>query len=166
MIAPDRKHDTALDRVAGALSSEAARTELYRYASNVAEQMPPDSSSWYVVGANIQVNAVTRRELTTLAAEAKKGGTILAGFLSVLEWLPGARNVAIASAAAGAAFALILVALIGWGAYGLGSTAQENIRWKTWNQSACDSLANVRHDLRSHGADVQALDRERTRRSC
>jgi hypothetical protein len=166
VIAPDRKHDTALERVAGALASEAARTELYRYASNVAEQMPPDSSSWYVVGANIQVNAVTRHELATLAAEAKRGGTILAGFLGVLEWLPGAKNVAIASAAAGTAFALILIALVGWGAYGLGSTAQENIRWKTWNQSACDSLANVRHDLRSHGAEVQALDRERTRRGC
>ncbi len=166
MIARDPKQDTALDRVAGALSSEAARTELYRYASNVAENMPPDSSSWYVVGANIQVNAVTRRELTSLAAEAKRGGTILAGFLGVLEWLPRAKNVAIASAVAAAAFTLVLIALIGWGAYSLGSTAQENIRWKTWNQSACESLASVRHDLRSHGAEVQALDRERTRRGC
>jgi len=104
VIARDPKQDTALDRVAGALSSEAARTELYRYASNVAENMPPDSSSWYVVGANIQVNAVTRRELTSLAAEAKRGGTILAGFLGVLEWLPRAKNVAIASAVAAAAF--------------------------------------------------------------
>lgn len=166
MIARDPKPDTALDRVAGALSSEAARTELYRYASNVAEYMPPDSSSWYVVGANIQVNAVTRRDLATLAAEAKKGGTILAGFLGVLQWLPGAKNVAIASAAAAAAFTVVLIAVVGWGAYGLGSAAQENIRWRTWNQSACESLANVRHDLRSHGADVQALDRERTRRGC
>ena len=32
---------------------------------------------------------------------------------------------------------------------------------ETLNQSACDGLANVRDDLRSHGADVQALDRER-----
>ena len=166
MIARDPKQDTALDRVASALSSEAARTELYRYASNVAEHMPPDSSSWYVVGANIQVNAVTRRELTTLAAEAKKGGTILAGFLGVLQWLPGAKNVAIASAMAAAAFTVVLIAVVGWGAYGLGSAAQENIRWKTWNQSACESLANVRHDLRSHRADVQAFDRERTRRGC
>lgn len=165
MIAPERKQ-TALDRVAGALSSEAARTELYRYASNVAEQMPPDSTTWYVVGASIQVNAVTRLELATLAAEAKKGGTILAGFLGVLEWLPGAKNVAIVSAVAAAAFTFILVALIGWGAYGLGSSAQENIRWKSLNQITCESLANVRHDLRSHGADVQALDRERTRRGC
>jgi hypothetical protein len=166
VIARDQKPDTALDRVAGALSSEAVRTELYRYASNVAEHMPPDASSWYVVGANIQINSVTRRELTILAAEAKKGGTILAGFLGLLQWLPGARNVALASAAAAAAFTVVLIAVIGWGAFSLGSTAQENIRWKTWNQSACDSLANVRHDLRSQGADVQALDRERTRRGC
>jgi hypothetical protein len=31
---------------------------------------------------------------------------------------------------------------------------------------ACRALANVRHELRIHRADVQALDRERTRRGC
>jgi alpha-beta hydrolase superfamily lysophospholipase len=28
------------------------------------------------------------------------------------------------------------------------------------------ALANVRHDLRARGADVQAIDRARTRRGC
>jgi len=90
---------TALDRVASGLSSEAARTELYRYASNVAEQMPPDASSWYVVGAVMQVNAVTRSELTTLAKEAKRGGTILAGFYEVAARLPTIAGVSLLTAA-------------------------------------------------------------------
>ena len=42
MIAPKPERETALDRVASALASEAARAELYRYATGVAEAMPPD----------------------------------------------------------------------------------------------------------------------------
>jgi len=96
--------------VASGLSSEAARTELYSYASNVAEQMPPDASSWYVVGAVMQVNAVTRTELTTLAKEAKRGGTILAGLIRLAESFPRAGALALASAAA-AAICVLLVAV-------------------------------------------------------
>lgn len=62
---------------------------------------------------------------------------------------------------------LLAVAIQGWRVgYGAGWDAQQSVRWKTWNQSACESLANVRHELRTRGADVQALDRERTRRGC
>jgi len=157
---------TALDRVASGLSSEAARTELYRYASNVAEQMPPDASSWYVVGAVMQINAVTRTELTTLAKEAKKGGTILAGLLSLVEWFPRAGLIALASAAVAAICVLFVAVPLGQQAYNAGWSAQESVRWRTWNHSACDSLGNVRHELRSQRADVRALDRERTRRGC
>ena len=158
--------DTPLDRVAGALSSESARTELYRYATSVAEEMPPDASSWYVVGAVMQVNAVTRRELASLASEAKKGGTILAGLASLTAWFPRASAIATAAAAA-AVFVTLVVLVVSWRfAYGVGWHDQENVRWKTWSQSACESLASVRHDLRSHGNDVRALDHERVRRGC
>lgn len=159
-------HQTALDRVAGGLSSEAARTELYRYASNVAEQMPPDASSWYVVGAVMQVNAVTRHELITLAKEAKKGGTILAGLLSLIEWFPRAGIIALGSAAVAAICVLFVAVPLGQQAYNAGWSAQESVRMKTWNHSACDSLGNVRHELRSQRSDVRALDRERIRRGC
>jgi len=158
--------DTPLDRVAGALSSESARTELYRYASSVAEAMPPDSTTWYVVGAVMQVNAVTRRELASLASEAKKGGAILAGLLSLTAWFPRAGVIA-ASAASAAVLALLVALVVSWHfAYGVGWHDQENVRWETWNQSACKSLADVRHDLRSHGNDFRALDHERVRRGC
>jgi len=158
--------DTPLDRVAGALSSESARTELYRYATSVAEAMPPDSTSWYIVGAVMQVNAVTRRELASLANEAKKGGTILAGLSSLTAWFPRAGIIA-AAAASAAVLATLMVLVVSWRVgYGIGWHDQENVRWKTWNQSACESLANVRHDLRSHGSDVRALDHERVRRGC
>jgi len=158
--------DTPLDRVAGALSSESARTELYRYATSVAEAMPPDSTSWYIVGAVMQVNAVTRRELASLASEAKKGGAILAGLSSLTAWFPRAGVIA-AVASSIAVVAALLVLVVSWRfAYGVGWHDQENVRWKTWNQSACESLASVRHDLRSHGNDVRALDHERVRRGC
>jgi len=158
--------DTTLDRVAGALSTEAARTELYRYATTVAESLPPDSTGWYIVGAVMQVNAVTRRELASLANEAKKGGTILAGLLSLTAWLPRAGMIA-AAAASAAVLAVLVVLVVSWRVgYGIGWHDQENIRWETWNQSACKSLADVRHDLRSHGNDVRALDHERVRHGC
>jgi len=166
MKARESERDTPLDRVAGALSSESARTELYRYARSVAEAMPPDSTSWYVVGAVMQVNAVTRRELASLASEAKKGGTILAGLSSLTAWFPRAGVIA-ASAASAAVLALLVALVFGWRfAYGVGWHDQESVRWKTWNQSACESLSNVRHDLRTHGNDVRALDHERVRRGC
>ncbi len=158
--------DTPLDRVAGALSSESARADLYRYATSVAEAMPPDSTSWYIVGAVMQVNAVTRRELASIANEAKKGGTILAGLSSLTTWYPRARVIAAISASA-AVFALLVALVFGWRfAYGVGWRDQNTLRWETWNQSACKSLASVRHDLRSHGNDVRALDHERVRRGC
>lgn len=69
--------------------------------------------------------------------------------------------------AAVSALAVLTIAVGCWrSGYGAGWSAQENVRWKTWNQSACESLAEVRHDLRTRAADVQALDRERTRRGC
>jgi len=158
--------DTSLDRVAGALSNESARTELYRYASSVAEAMPPDSTGWYIVGAVVQVNAVTRHELTTLAGEAKKGGTILAGLSSLTQWFPRASVIATGAASVAVFLALMMLAVTWRFAYDVGWNAQESVRWKTWNQSACESLASVRHDLRSHDSDVRALDRERVRRGC
>ncbi len=114
----------------------------------------------------MQVNAVTRRELASLASEAKKGGTILAGLSSLTAWLPRAGIIA-AAAASAAVLATLMVLVVSWRVgYGIGWHDQENVRWKTWNQSACESLASVRHDLRSHGSDVRALDHERVRRGC
>ena len=166
MNAREPGRDTPLDRVAGALSNESARTELYRYASSVAEAMPPDSTGWYIVGAVVQVNAVTRRELATLAGEAKKGGTILAGLSSLTAWFPRASVIAMAAAGLAVILALLMLSVTWRFAYGVGWNAQESVRWKSWNQGVCDSLSTVRHDLRSHGNDVRAVDRERNRRGC
>jgi len=125
----------------------------------------PDSTGWYVVGAVVQVNAVTRRELASLASEAKEAERPH-GLLSLVAWFPRAGVIAATSASA-AVVALLVVLVIGWRfAYGVGWSNQENMRWKTWSQSACESLASFRHDLRSHGNDIRALDHERTRRGC
>jgi hypothetical protein len=150
VIARDPKSDTALDRVAGALSSEAARTELYRYASSVAEHMPPDASSWYVVGANIQVNAVTRRELTTLAAEAKKGGTILAGFYEVAARMPKLAGTSLLTAAVTMLLAGILANVFWHGGYDAGWGGSQNGIYATQQQLRCQGIAALRHELVAH----------------
>jgi hypothetical protein len=168
MIAPKPSHDTALDRVANALASEAARAELYRYATNVAEAMPPDSSSWYVVGAVVQVNAVTRHELTTLAAEAKKGGTILAGLRSLVQWLPRASIIAAGAAAIALVFAFAVIVPLWQNAYGAGWSASRDAGYQPVNLQVCQSLANVRHHLAlgHRQPDLDAMQREMTARGC
>jgi hypothetical protein len=168
MIAPKPSHDTALDRVANALASEAARAELYRYATGVAEAMPPDSSSWYVVGAVVQVNAVTRHELTTLAAEAKKGGTVLAGLRTLVQWLPRAGIIASGAAAIALIFAFAVIAPLWQNAYGAGWSASRDAGYEPVNLQVCKSLANVRHQLAiAHRQPaLDALQREMTARGC
>jgi hypothetical protein len=168
MIAPKPSHDTALDRVASALASEAARAELYRYATGVAEFMPPDSSSWYVVGAVIQVNAVTRNELTTLAAEAKKGGTILAGLNRLVQWLPRASIIASGAAATALVFAFAVIAPLWQNAYGAGWNASRDAGYQPINVLVCRSLTNVRHQLAiAHRQPaLDAMQREMTARGC
>jgi hypothetical protein len=168
MIAPKPDRETALDRVASALASEAARAELYRYATGVAEAMPPDSSSWYVVGAVVQVNAVTRQELTTLAAEAKKGGAILAGLRSLVQWLPRASIIASGAAAIAFIFACAVIVPLWQNAYGTGWNASRNAGYQPINVQVCQSLANVRHQLAiAHRQPaLDAMQREMTARGC
>ena len=168
MIASKPGNDTALDRVAGALASEAARADLYRYATNVAEAMPPDSSSWYVVGAVIQVNAVTRQELTTLAAEAKKGGAILAGLRSLIQWLPRASIIASGAAAIALIFAFAVIVPLWQNAYGAGWSASRDAGYQPVNLQVCQSLVNVRHHLAlaHRQSDLDAMQREMTTRGC
>jgi len=158
--------DTPLDRVAGALSTESARTELYRYASTVAESLPPDSTGWYIVGAVMQVNAVTRRELASLANEAKKGGTALAGLVRIAQWLPGARTIAMATAVVTIIVALGIAAGTWVFAYNTGYGKSQVDGYVPIRQEVCGELNRVRHDLRTRRTDVQALDRERVRFGC
>jgi hypothetical protein len=168
MIASKPSHDTALDRVANALASEAARADLYRYATGVAEFMPPDASSWYVVGAMIQVNAVTRQELTTIAAEAKKGGAILAGLNRLVGWLPRASMIAYGAAATALVFAFAVIAPLWQNAYGAGWNDGRNAGYQPVNLQVCQSLANVRHRLAiAHRQPaLDAMQREMTARGC
>ncbi len=141
---------TALDRVASGLSSEAARTELYRYASNVAEQMPPDASSWYVVGAVMQVNAVTRSELTTLAKEAKRGGTILAGFYEVAARLPTIAGVSLLTAAVTVLLTAVVASVFWHGGYDAGWSGSQSGISATQQQLRCQGIAALRHELIAH----------------
>jgi len=168
MIAPKPDRETALDRVASALASEAARAELYRYATNVAEAMPPDSSSWYVVGAVVQVNAVTRQELTTLAAEAKKGGAILAGLRSLVQWLPRASIIASGAAATALVFAFAVIAPLWHNAYGAGWNDGRSAGYQPINLQVCQALANVRHQvaIAHRQLDVEVIQRGMTARGC
>jgi hypothetical protein len=168
MIASKPGNDTALDRVASALASEAARAELYRYATGVAEFMPPDSSSWYVVGAVIQVNAVTRNELTTLAAEAKKGGAILAGLRSLVQLLPRASIIASGAAATALVFAFAVIAPLWHNAYGAGWNDGRNAGYQPINLQVCQALANVRHQvaITHRQPALDAIQREMTARGC
>jgi len=159
---------TALDRVASGLSSEAARTELYRYASSVAEQMPPDASSWYVVGAVMQVNAVTRTELTTLAREAKRGGTILAGFYEVAARLPTIAGVSLLTAAVTMLLAGVLANFFWRGGYDAGWAAREVAGYTPVNQQVCRALKNVRQQLvlERRQPAAEAVQRAMTQRGC
>jgi len=141
---------TALDRVASGLSSEAARTELYRYASNVAEQMPPDASSWYVVGAVMQVNAVTRTELTTLAQQAKRGGTILAGFYEVAARLPTIAGVSLLTAAVTVLLTAVVASVFWHGGYDAGWSGSQSGLSATQQQLRCQGIAALRHELVAH----------------
>jgi hypothetical protein len=168
VIAPQPGQATALDRVASALASETARAELYRYATNVAEAMPPDSSSWYVVGAVVQVNAVTRAELTTLAAEVKKGGAILAGLRSLVQWFPRAGSIALGAAAIALIFAFAVIVPLWQNAYGAGWDASRAAGYLPINEQVCRSLANVRHQLAlAHRQPaLDALQRQMTARGC
>jgi hypothetical protein len=157
--------ETALDRVVAALSPE-ARLELLSYATKVAEPMPPESSSWYVVGAVVQVNAAQRLSLVTLSDQVKTGSTILSGLSKVAAALSRLATFSTAFAALAVVAALTLV-LAGWrGGYGTGWDAANHQTLMGYSAYACRALANVRHELRIHRADVQALDRERTRRGC
>jgi len=162
----ESERDTPLDRVASALSSESARTELYRYATSVAEAMPPDSTSWYIVGAVMQVNAVTRRELASLASEAKKGGTALAGLVRIAEWLPGAQKIAMVTAVVTLIVALGIAGGTWVFAYNTGYGKSQVDGYVPIRQEVCGELNRVRHDLRTRRADVEALDRERVRFGC
>jgi hypothetical protein len=158
--------ETALDRVIAALSSEEARIELLSYATKVAEPMPPDATSWYVVGAVVQVNAAQRLSLVTLSDQVKTGSTILSGLHQVAAALPRLATFSTAFAALAVVAALTL-ALAGWrGGFGTGWDAANHQTLMGYNAYACRALANVRHELRIRRADVQALDRERTRRGC
>ncbi len=141
---------TALDRVASGLSSEAARTELYRYASSVAEQMPPDASSWYVVGAVMQVNAVTRTELTTLAKEAKRGGTILAGFYEVAARMPRIAGTSLLTAAVTMLLAGVLANVFWHGGYDAGWSGSQSGIYTTQQQLRCQGIGALRHELVAH----------------
>ena len=166
MKAGESGRDAPLDRVAGALSTESARTELYRYATTVAESLPPDSTGWYIVGAVMQVNAVTRRELASLASEAKKGGTALAGLVRIAEWLPGARTIAMATAVVTIIVALGIAGGTWVFAYNTGYGESRVDGYVPVRQEVCGELERVRHDLRTRRSDVQALDRERVRFGC
>lgn len=166
MITPQAHSDTALDRVAGALASEAARTELYRYASAIAEAMPPDSSSWYVVGAVIQVDAVTRNELAALAAAAKRGGTILAGLNVLVQWLPGFGRTALGAAGCACITGCILTVWLWTNAFNAGWGANDAARYIP--KEICTSLVNVRHQLAlaDNRAAVDAIQRQMSGRGC
>ncbi len=65
-----------------------------------------------------------------------------------------------------ATFALALLALGGFGGYRLGWNAGEAYGYAPVAREVCASLANVRHDLRTHRAQFEALDRERVSRGC
>jgi hypothetical protein len=158
--------ETALDRVVAALSTEEARIELLSYATKVAEPMPPESSSWYVVGAVVQVNAAQRLSLVTLSDQVKTGNTTLTSLSKVAAALPRLATFSTAVAGLAVVTALTLV-LTGWrGGYGTGWDAANHQTLIGYSAYACRALANVRHELRLHRAEVQALDRERTRRGC
>jgi hypothetical protein len=128
--------------------------------------MPPESSSWYVVGAVVQVNAAQRLSLVTLSDQVKTGSTILSGLSKVAAALPRLATFATAFAAL-AVVAALAIATTGWQqGYGAGWDAANHQTLIGYSAYACRALANVRHELRLRRADVQALDRERTRRGC
>ena len=168
MSALQPQSDTALDRVANALASEAARAELYRYATGVAEVLPPDSSSWFVVGAVIQVNAITRNELVALSAVVKKGGTILAGLNTLIEWLPGYGRSALAAAACMGITGCFLTVWLWTNAYNAGWNASNVAGYAPIATQVCKSLANVRHQLAlvNEHAAVDQMQFEMTGRRC
>ncbi len=161
-------HETPLDRVAKSLSSEVARTELYRYATTVAEPMPPESTTWYVVGAQIQVNAVTRTELETLAQETKRGGTILAGLHQVAKRLPNIIGFSTLAAAIAIVCTLAIGTYVWHGAYGAGWSARDVVPDVPANQQVCRALKNVHQQLgREHRQSAaEALQRAMTQRGC
>jgi hypothetical protein len=135
--------ETALDRVVASLSPE-ARLELLSYATKVAEPMPPESSSWYVVGV-VQVNAAQRLSLVTLSDQVKTGSAILTGLSKVAAALP--RFATLSTAIAGLAVVVALtLALAGWRTgYDRGWDAANHQNLMGYNAYACRALANVRH---------------------
>ncbi len=63
--------------------------------------------------------------------------------------------------------AALAVAIGGWRVgYGAGWDASRSAGYEPLGQEVCHALESVRHDLRTHAATVQALDRERVRSGC
>jgi len=70
-------------------------------------------------------------------------------------------------AAAVSAVVVIAFWIGGWSVgYGAGWKASTATGYVPVAQQVCTALAHVRHDLRTHRAQVQALDRERVSRGC
>jgi hypothetical protein len=70
-------------------------------------------------------------------------------------------------AAALAVVAALSVAVAGWRAgYDAGWTDGRNAGYLPVGRQVCEGIENVRHDLRLHRADTQAIDRERVKRGC
>jgi hypothetical protein len=120
------------------------------------------------VGAVVQVTAVTRHELTTLAAEAKKGGTILAGLRTLVQWLPRASIIAAGAAAIALVFAFAVIAPLWQNAFNTGWSASRDAGYQPINVQVCQSLTNVRHHLAlaHRQPDLDAMQREMTARGC
>lgn len=161
-------HETPLDRVARALSSEAARSELYRYASSVAEPMPPNSTSWYVVGAVVQINAVDRQDLTTLAREVQRGGTTLGTLSAVARRLPSILSFSTLAAAIAIVCTLAIGTVLWRAAYGAGWDASDAAGYVPVNQQVCRALKNVHQQLdrERRQSAAEAVQRAMTQRGC
>jgi len=70
---------------------------------------------------------------------------------------------------AAAVSTMVVIAFWIWGwriGYGAGGDARGVAGYAPVAQQVCEALAHVRHDLRTHRAQFEALDRERVSRGC
>lgn len=101
--------------------------------------------------------------LTVAVAEARSS---IATFDRLANIMAAVKRWAIVAATV-SAVVVIAFWIGGWRVgYGAGWEASRVTGYAPVAQQVCDSLAHVRHDLRGHHAQVQALDRERVSRGC
>ncbi len=106
----------------------------------------------------------------TLATAVAQAESSTATFDRLTKVMAAVKRWALLSAAVSAVIALAVGYTVWRGGYGTGWDAGWNASryagYTPVKRQLCVSLAHVRHDLRGHRAQVQALDRERVLRGC